>query len=130
MHALLLVLASTAAAAAPLPRAVEGQVSDKVIQAWKSAGADVRWVTTSGLWDDKPAPRCRVGFRFHGWVPGRFDGLPAPEAPFHLDVSFPWPGDESKGVATEITDGGLKELVKFQNLQSLDVFGKSITDAG
>lgn len=130
MHALVLMLAGSTAVAAPVPRAAEGQVSEKVIQAWKDAGAEVRWVATSGLWDDKPTPGCRVGFRFHGWVQGRFDDLPAPEAPFHLDVSFPWPGDESKGVAQEITDGGLKELGKFQNLRSLDVFGKGVTDAG
>lgn len=130
MRALLLVLAGTTAVAAPVPRAAEGQVSEKVIQAWRDAGAEVRWVTTSGLWDDKPTPGCQVGFRFHGWVQGRLGDLPAPEGPFHLDVSFPWPGDESAGVAKEITDGGLKELVKFRNLRSLDVFSKSVTDAG
>jgi hypothetical protein len=130
MCAHLLMLVGSTAIAAPVSHAQEKQVSEKVIQVWKDAGAEVRWVTTSGLWDDKPTPGCRMGFRFHGWVEGRFDDLPAPEAPFHLDVSFPWPDEKSKGTAKEITDGGLKELVKFQNLQSLDVFGRNITDAG
>jgi hypothetical protein len=130
MCAHLLMLVGSTAIAAPVPHAPEKQVSEKVIQVWKDAGAEVRWVTISGLWDDKPTPGCRVGFYFHGWVEGRFDNLPAPEAPFKLDVSFPWPGDEDKGIAKEISDGGLKELVKFQNLQSLGVFGRNITDAG
>ncbi|WP_088253193.1 leucine-rich repeat domain-containing protein [Fimbriiglobus ruber] len=130
MSALLLLLAGSTAITAPVPRVPETQVSEKVIRAWNDAGAEVRWVAISGLWDDKPTPGCRVGFRFHGWVEGRSDDLPAPDAPFYLDVSFPWPGDESKGIAKEITDGGLKELVKFQNLQSLDVFGRNITDVG
>jgi hypothetical protein len=130
MRTLLLLVAGSTAIAAPVPREPEKQVSEKVVQAWKDAGAEVRWVTTSGLWDNKPTPGCRVGFRFHGWVEGRFDELPAPDAPFHLDVSFQWPGDEDKGIAKEITDGGLKELVQFQNLQSLHLFGKNITDDG
>jgi len=130
MCAFLLVWAGSTAVAAPVPRVSEKPVSEKIVRAWRDAGADVRWVTTSGLWDDKPTPGCRVGFRFHGWVEGRFDEFPAPDAPFHLSVSFPWPGDERKGVSREITDAGLKELVRFQNLQSLDVFGTTVTDAG
>lgn len=127
MFSLFLVLTGSTLIAAPVPRAPEKQVSGEVIQAWKASGAEVRWVTTSGLWDDKPTPGSRVGFRFHGWVEGRFNDLPAPEAPFCLQVSFPW---EHKGIAEEITDGGLKELVKFQNLLDLDVFGRNITDTG
>ncbi len=130
MRALLLILAASTANAAPIPRTPEKPVSEKVVAAWKDAGAEVCWVNTFGGWTDKPTPGCRVGFRFHGWGEGRFDDLPAPDAPFHLSVSFPWPGDETKGIAKEITDGGLKELVRFQNLRSLDVFGTTITDTG
>lgn len=130
MFAMILALASAMAAAAPGQHVAEGQVSEGVVRAWKVAGADVRWVAVSGLWGEEPTPGCRVGFRFHGWLPGRFADLPAPEAPFHLDVSFPWPGDGAAAVATEITDGGLRELVKFQRLQSLEIFGRGVTDVG
>ena len=130
MRVIVMMLVAATALATPVPLPPEGRVSAEVVRAWTDAGAEVRWVATSGLWDDKPTPGCRAGFRFHGWVPGRLDRLPAPDAPFHLDVSFPWPGDESSGVAWEITDGGLKALARFPNLRSLSMFGKEITDAG
>jgi hypothetical protein len=133
MRALLLLstLASSTAIAAPVPRDPEKQVSDKVIKAWKDAGAEVRWVDTAGWKEhDEPTSGCRVGFRFRGWLEGRFDDLPAPDAPFDLDILFPRPRDEGKGILKDITDGGLKELVQFQNLRSLLVLSQKMTDAG
>ena len=114
MRACFLIFAGSMLVAAPAPGATEGQVSEKVIQAWKDAGAEVRWVATSGLWDNKPTPGCRVGFWFHGWVQGRLESSRRWKRAFHLMVSFAWPRDESAGIAMNITDEGVKELVKFE----------------
>ena len=126
MRALSSVVAITAAVAASAPCLAEEQVSDNVIQAWKKAGAHVSWVSTSGAWIDKPTAGYQVAFRIRGWTEGRFDALPLPEAPFHLDVSWPWTDEKSK----DITDTGLKELIRFKNLRALLIFSRNVTDAG
>jgi hypothetical protein len=124
------VLLAAMVLAAPVPRLAEPEVSEATIRAWQDAGAEVRWVTKSGLWDDTPKIGSIVGFRFHGWMPGRAEKLPLPEGPFHLDISFPWPGDDRKGVAKELNDEGLKEIAGFRTMRSISVFGNDITDDG
>jgi Leucine-rich repeat (LRR) protein len=127
---LLLLLIASTAFAAPVPKEQAKEVSEKTIQAWKDAGAEVRWVTIEGLWSDKPTAGCRVGFRFHGWHEGLFEKLPAPEGPFLLDVSFPWPDEKEKKIKREMSNCDLKELVQFENIVALDLFGSDITDEG
>jgi len=130
MGALLLMVSGCAALGAPGPKAPEKQVSEKVIQVWKDAGAEVCWVAPSGLWDDKPTPGCHVGFYFHEWFNDQLKGLPAPEGPFHLQVSYLGPKELFIQTKKNSTDEGMKELIPFQNFQSLDVFGENITDVG
>lgn len=108
MNALAFLLANSLAVAAPVPREPEKQVSEKVLKAWKEAGAEVRWKTTNG--------RCYAEFYFKVGEPDHFNDLPEPEAPFQLD----WIS----------SDRDFKELVKFQNLISLKISGRRLTDDG
>ncbi|MCS7022707.1 MAG: hypothetical protein NZU63_12880 [Gemmataceae bacterium] len=45
--------------------------------------------------------------------------LPAPSKPFGLDIQL-----------SDVTDTGLKELAKLQQLTTLDLWGTEVTDAG
>ena len=59
-------------------------------------------------------------FKTDNWKPGVLESLPVPTSAFGLDL-----------VETKITDAGLKELAKLQQLTSLDLrYCKQITDAG
>ncbi len=127
MRALLLILAAATANAAPNPGKAGVGEGGRGVERCGCRSVLGEYLRRVDRQADTGVPRV---FRFHWWGEGRFDDLPAPDAPFHLSVSFPWPGDETKEIAKEITDGGLKELVRFQNLRSLDVFGTTITDTG
>lgn len=95
---------------------------ETTIKAWKDAGATVGWmkVETSGSLSfvEKPEAGAIPAFRFVKWKDDVVAKLPAPEAPFGLDLS-----------ETEVADAGLKQLANLKKLTSLSLCGTKVTDA-
>src|SRR6516225_5724855 len=101
----------------PLPK--------EIVVTWQKAGADAGWMGVNrfgylvfdkdlnGLANALPA------FHFPSWVEGAVSDLPAPGAPFGLDLGF-----------TDVAKAGLKDLVKFKDLQLLDLRSTSLADGG
>ena len=105
-----------------------------VVQAWEAAGLKLGWMRVTewgpefvsgkrdrrlgGVW---ALPVYHVpAFRVYRWQEGMLARLPAPGRAFGLDLSF-----------TAVTDAGLKELVKLQKLQVLNLsLCKNVTDNG
>ena len=97
---------------------------EKIVTAWKEAGAEVGWlrvtqdvshqfVTQAGKPGDVPA------FRFRVWQAGRLAKLPAPATAFGLYLR-----------GTGVTDTGLKELAGLKSLHMLHLSRTQVTDAG
>lgn len=96
-----------------------------VVAAWQKAGAQPAWMMwygfgqldfqhgTTGDAEGVPA------FQLRPWQAGLLHKLPAPERSFGLYLG-----------GTEITDAGLKELVRFKELQYLYLGRTPVTDAG
>jgi hypothetical protein len=114
--------------AEPAPQKEETGLDSKVIKAWGKLmqpgwyGAD-----DFGDWrffETKPSdPTAVPAFRWPafgaGFEPGSLEKLPAPAAPFSLDL-----------FASGITDAGLKDLARLDNLQALNLTGTKVTGAG
>jgi hypothetical protein len=109
---------------------------DNVLKAWKQAGAEPGWIVHSddgqfSFRTDPPnsmfvtlkatanVPRYLPGFRISNWHDGMTADLPAPKIGFGLDL-----------YSSGITDTGLKELSRFDMLQSLNFYQGRITDEG
>jgi hypothetical protein len=95
---------------------------DKIIQAWKDAGATVGWMKLeadgSPSFVEKPEADAIPAFRLPKWKDGVVAKLPVPETPFGLDLS-----------GTDVTDAGLKELANLQNLTRLSLCDTKTSDA-
>src|SRR5271168_782637 len=74
-----------------------------------------------------------VAFRVQHWQPGMLAKLPAPTQPFGLNF-FARNTGQQQGIfdaGSNVTDTGFKELVKFEQLQSLFIVAaENITEAG
>ena len=105
---------------------IVGQKLDpKVVAEWRKAGALVGWLAQApnGGWhylrarpgsiDSTPA------FVWRKFKPGVLMKLPSPSVPFAIGFGN-----------TSINNRGLKELSRFQNLQSLDLSHTRVTDSG
>ena len=130
----------------PLPPAV--------VAAWERAGWFSGWMGSHKKYDQVifsqslevlEASRAVPAFKpkARAWKPGVLESLPAPETAFGLDLMHPGITDAGlKEVAklqqlsslnlsfTKITDGGLKEVAKLQQFTILNLRGTQITDAG
>ncbi len=101
---------------------------EKVVKAWSTAGCQVAWMVKNkegsygfgGGKTGNPGDIPAFGVPFDEWQDGRLAKLPAPAAPFGLQLA-----------ASGVTDSGLKDLAGFTNLQvlHLNVNGK-VTDKG
>lgn len=100
--------------------------SPEIVAAWKEAGAEVGWMRFDDFgWfefhfgmnsgDDVFWPT----FRFSTWNDAMIAKLPSPTAGFGLDLSF-----------SNVTDTGMRELARFENLQALDLAKTNITGKG
>ena len=101
----------------PLPK--------EIVTVWEKAGARPGWLgldssrllvfrkEANGLTDEVS------GFQFGVWRDGIVAKLPAPAAPFGLNLS-----------GTQVTDAGLKELAGLKNLHTLNLNFTPVTDAG
>ncbi len=94
---------------------------DKIIKAWKDAGATVGWMKMepSGLliFVEEPEAGAIPAFRFAKWTDGVVTKLPAPETAFGLDLA-----------KSEVTDTGLKELANLKSLALLCLCETKVTD--
>jgi hypothetical protein len=120
--ALALVGGSVGFAARPDAKELPKPLPDAVVKAWKDAGATVGWmvVDESGAltFVEKPGAGAVPAFRFAKWKDGVVSKLPAPGAPFGLDLA-----------KTDVTDAGLKELTSLKHLTSLALCETKVTDA-
>ena len=98
---------------------------EKIVTAWKEAGAEVGWAQVNkflGFFEfvrQKAEPGSLPAFRFASWQDGRLAKLPAPTTGFGLDLG-----------RTQVTDAGLKELAGLKSLQTLNLDFTKVTDAG
>jgi internalin A len=110
-----------AAASAQTPK----ELYPEAVEAWKKAGAKVGWYGHNRFGflrfsEARPKDSAAVpAFLFPNFKPGVIVNLPAPSAPFAVDLS-----------GTVMTDALLKELAVFKNLQNLDLRFTPVTDAG
>ncbi len=110
--------------------------ADDVVQAWEQAGAEALWIVHSddGQITHRSDPPSSVfanlkvsgsvlrympGFEISNWQDGMTADLPVPKVGFALDLS-----------PSGIRDTGLKELARFDTLQSLSFYQGRITDEG
>lgn len=110
--------------------------TDDVVKAWEQAGAEVLWIVhgddgqitrrtrpPSSVFADLKAvgsvPRYMPGFTISNWRDGMTADLPVPKVGFGLDL-----------YSSGISDTGLKELARFDTLQSLNFYQGRITDEG
>ena len=68
-------------------------LSEKIVTAWKEAGADVGWIRTNQygyrfVQEQVGKPGDVPAFRFSVWQAGRLAKLPTPAVTFGLDLSF------------------------------------------
>jgi Leucine-rich repeat (LRR) protein len=101
--------------ARPIPR--------DIVQAWKKGGAGSGWmgvgssgsltfrISTSGMTDVMP------GLTFPAWKEGVVPQLPDPGIPFALSLN-----------GQKLTDAGLKELERFDDLKSLALYNTDLGD--
>lgn len=119
--ALLLVGGPAWFAASPDTKELPKPLPEAVVRAWKDAGAKVGWMTVDAsgalAFVEKPEAGAVPAFRFAKWKDGVVSKLPAPEAPFGLDLA-----------KTEVTDTGLKELAALKRLTSLALCETKVTD--
>jgi internalin A len=110
---------------APNKRLAEKELDRKVVDAWQNAGALVGWLAQSefGEWlylRDKPERiESLPVFLWQQYQAEVIAKLPQPAVPFAIGFG-----------GTGMTNAGLKELVKFQNLQALDLSHTQVTDMG
>src|SRR5262245_27026807 len=123
-------------AGAPLGGAARPKpLPQKIVTAWKQAGAKVGWMRAEkysyhdpflsfeGYFLFVPEKEGKPGdlpaFSLGGWEPGRLAKLPVPATAFGLDLRF-----------VSVTDAGLKELAGLSGLQTLDLTFTKVTDVG
>lgn len=120
--ALLLFGNQSLSAEQPDSKAIPKPLPEKIVKAWKEAGAVAGWmkVQDSGVlaFSEKPEPGAIPAFRFTKWKDGVVPKLPTPDAPFGIDLA-----------KTDVEDTGLKELAKFKTLTSLTLCETKVTDA-
>lgn len=93
---------------------------DKIVKAWKDAGATVGWMKdVSGIliFVEEPEAGAIPAFRFAKWKDGVVPKLPVPDTAFGLDLS-----------KTEVTDAGLKDLPNLKTLAALCLCETKVTD--
>lgn len=121
LFTLVLVTGQSGLAVQPDPKVLPKALPENVVKAWKDAGATVGWITvsTSGVptFVEKAEAGAIPAFRFAKWKDGVVAKLPAPEAPFGLDLA-----------RTEVTDSGLKELAHLKHLHTLTLCETRVTD--
>jgi hypothetical protein len=135
-----------ALAAATFIFAASGRAADnpkplpeKVVKAWGQAGATVGWMSLNqwGQLEFHQGPIGQVGavaaFRVQHCDPEMLAKLPAPNQPFGLTF-FARNTGQQQGIldaGSNVTDAGLKELARFEQLHSLcTVAAEQITEAG
>jgi len=110
---------------APKKKLAGTPLAPKVIDAWRDAGSLVGWLTQTefGEWQYLKAKPKNVDslpvFLWPGYQAGVIDKLPRPAVPFAIGLG-----------GTGMTNVGLKELARLQNLQALDLSHTKVTDAG
>lgn len=125
------------------------KIPEKVLRAWKAAGATLGWLgrNSRGFMQfsnmreslHEPIP----AFRFENFVTSRLKKLPDPEIPFGLSFQgnavtnatlkelAQWKSLVSLDLQlTQVTDTGLKELAVLENLQALCLYSTPVTDTG
>lgn len=121
VFALVLIAAQSGAVAQPDAKDLPKALPENVVKAWTAAGATVGWikVDTSGVpsFVEKAEPGAVPAFRFAAWKDGVVAKLPAPTAPFGLDLT-----------RTEITDAGLKELATLKHATTFILCETKVTD--
>jgi hypothetical protein len=123
--AVVLALAVLPGGAPPGGKGPPQPLPDDLVAAWTKAGATAGWLRIDRdgylifISGKKGNPGDLPAFRIDDWQNSVLPRLPAPQAPFGLNLSF-----------TRITDAGLKELAGFKQLQALDLGETKITGAG
>ena len=125
LSAICLALCSAASAAEPVKAGKPIEFPEKILKAWKAAGAEPGWMRKkeaghTGFMidiervtaDDLPA------FEMHKVKPGAIAKLPDPGIPFGLRFNF-----------ADITDDGIKELVGLKSLTVLNLSSTKVTGA-
>ncbi|MDW8244324.1 MAG: hypothetical protein RMJ88_14030 [Thermogemmata sp.] len=106
----------------------DAALPEEVVRAWEKAGATVGWMGIDRQYgylrftynrEELAEGSAVPAFRLARWQEGRVVKLPAPSKPFGLDLQ-----------SSDVTDTGLKELAKLQQLTTLDLWGTEVTDAG
>lgn len=105
----------------PLPK--------EVTEAWKKVGVRSGWCEATDQLDFIPAELLKQNespeagwlplFKVENWKEGLFKALPVPKMPFAISIGF-----------TELTDSGMKELAKFDQLAALTLRRTKVTDTG
>src|SRR5262249_45126243 len=135
--AVLLAALGTARAGGPEGKAeAPKHLPEKVVRAWKEAGAEGVWLRAEKLdfsaglfvhcagyfWfvpEKKGKPGDLPAFYIKAPQPGCLAKLPVPATAFGLDLR-----------GTKEMDERLKELTRFTSLQTLELFGAEVTGAG
>ena len=117
----------------PLPPALvaaweKAGLSRNDVAAWVKAGFTAGWmgplknssfISFFERLEALEASKAVPAFKAPRRKPGMLESLPAPTTAFGLDLTY-----------TQITDAGLKEVAKLQQLTSLELRGTGVTDAG
>lgn len=130
MRVMLLACLPTAGVALAQEKKAPEPLPERVVTAWKAAGASVGWMgpgrsdgslVFSARLADLADAGARPAFFLDVTRPrdAAFSKLPAPTSPFGLYLRGP-----------SATDARLRELAGLKNLVHLGLFGKGVTDAG
>lgn len=119
----LVLAAGSSGAAQPDRKDLPRPLPAGVVKAWTDAGATAGWmkVDAAGVpaFVEKAEPGAVPAFRFARWTDGVVAKLPAPDAPFGLDLA-----------RTGVTDTGLAELARLRHLTTLTLCETKVTDGG
>ena len=120
-----LAFCSDASAAEPVKAGKPVEFPEKILKAWKAAGAEPGWMRkkeaghTGFLIDiERVAADELPAFEMHKVKPGALAALPDPGIPFGLRFNF-----------SDITDDGIKELVGLKSLTVLNLSSTKVTGA-
>lgn len=122
VFALALITGQVGFAGEPEKKDPPKPLPDKIVKAWKDAGATVGWMKQepSGIlvFVEEPEAGAIPAFRFEKWKDDVVAKLPVPETAFGLDLA-----------KSEITDTGLKELAGLKPMTLLCLCETKVTDA-
>jgi hypothetical protein len=131
-----------------------GALPPVAVKAWRDAGAEVAWMKDVpprpdgwGFWApfrEKDEPGAVPAFRYHPSRKGELARLPDPGVAFGLDTHCCAMKDQelqelahlvslrslNLGGGLLLSDRGLKEVARLENLQALYLFYTPVTDAG